>query len=246
MMDRHEDGKPGSRKRLHALDELRGAAVLSMVAFHAAYDLAYLYGVDMPLFTSGWIQELWRVSISWTFLALAGWMTSLSRSNLRRGCQYAAVAVAIWIATSWAAVDTPISFGIIYCMAACTLLWWCLEHAFPQALTRWRVPAAFLCVVLFGVLYQVPRSRYAVGGLAWLGFPGPGFSSGDYYPLVPFFFLYAASALTARGWAQSHRAYPRWMYGRHVPALAWLGRHALVIYAVHQVAILLALEIIFM
>lgn len=173
MMDRHEDGKPGSRKRLHALDELRGAAVLSMVAFHAAYDLVYLYGVDMPLFTTGWIQELWRVSISWTFLALAGWMTSLSRSNLRRGCQYAAVAVAIWIATSWAAVDTPISFGIIYCMAACTLLWWCLEHAFPQALTRWRGPAAFLCVVLFGVLYQVPRSRYAVGASPGWAFPAP-------------------------------------------------------------------------
>lgn len=78
----------GERKpaeRIVFFDTLRGLTILSMVAFHTTYDLAYLYGYDMPWFTSTLFQDIWRASISWTFLILAGWMTQHSRNNLKRG-----------------------------------------------------------------------------------------------------------------------------------------------------------------
>lgn len=117
---------PGPR-RLLALDALRGATVISMVAFHVMYDLTYLYGINAPWFTDGPLQGIWRISISWVFLALAGWMTSHSRSNLKRGLRYSLVALLIWAATTVSGVGISISYGIMYCMAVSTLLWCAIE-----------------------------------------------------------------------------------------------------------------------
>lgn len=145
--------------RIEAFDTLRGIAVASMVAFHACYDLVYIYGADIPWFTSGPLQELWRISISWVFLALAGWMTSLSKSNIRRAVIYGLTALVIWIATTVASVDTPISFGIMYCMAASTLLWWALERLHDPLLNRY-------ALIFAGSSSHCSLSRITCRGLA--------------------------------------------------------------------------------
>ena len=85
-----------------------------MVAFHVMYDLTHLYGINAPWFTDGPLQGIWRISISWVFLALAGWMTSLSRGNLKRGLRYSLVALLIWAATAVSGVGVSISYGIMY------------------------------------------------------------------------------------------------------------------------------------
>ena len=225
---------------------LRGYTVISMIAFHAVYDIAYLYGFAVPWFTVGPMRELWRISISWVFLALAGWMTIHSRNNARRGCQYAVVAILVWIVTSIVRVDTPISFGIIYCMAACTLGFALLERtvlARPWS-ARSLGALAGICMILALACYQVPRARYGISGLAWLGFPSPGFASGDYYPLIPFGFIYLAGALLARAWRQQGTgAYPAWFASIHCAPLEVVGRHALLLYMVHQPVVLICLRL---
>lgn len=232
------------RTRVAALDTLRGFTVTSMVAFHTVYDLAYIYGVSLPWFTHGPVQELWRISISWVFLLLAGWMCSLSRNNVRRGLLYATCAAAVWAATSVAAVDTPISFGILFCMAGSTLAFAMLERCAPTAVERRSIPLAVLFGLLFICTYTVPHARYAVGGLAWLGFPDPSFASGDYYPLIPFGFLYLSGACAGCAWRQTKRVYPGWMRKDWAPPLSWIGRRSLVIYLLHQPAALGVLSIV--
>ena len=39
-------------RRIHLLDEIRGGAIILMVFYHAGYDLAAIFGVDMPFFFS--------------------------------------------------------------------------------------------------------------------------------------------------------------------------------------------------
>ena len=75
-------------------------------------------------------------------------MCTLSRSNLRRGLTYGAVALAIYAVTALAAVDTPISSGIIYCMSACTLVVWALGRV--NCLPRGPIAASalFVCFLL--------------------------------------------------------------------------------------------------
>ncbi len=220
------------RPRIAVFDTLRGFTIFSMVLFHACYDAAYLWGIPMPWFMGTPLQAIWRASISWTFLFLAGWMTTFSRSNLRRAARYGAAAFAVFLATSLAGVDTAISFGILFCMAASTLLGHIVRKS--GVLTR---PAAVLlgAVIAFALTYALPLSRYPVEGLAWLGFPSPTFTSGDYYPLIPYFFMYlagmAASSLFERA---REGAYPIWMQRDWCPVLTFVGRLSLPIYLAHQ------------
>lgn len=107
-------------RRVRFFDSLRGLSVLSMVGFHLCYDLRYLAGLSLPWF-QGTFQNIWRATISWVFLFLAGVMSSYSRNNYRRAAKYGLFAFAIFAVTTIAAVDDAISFGIIFCMAACTL-----------------------------------------------------------------------------------------------------------------------------
>ncbi|MFQ7392705.1 MAG: heparan-alpha-glucosaminide N-acetyltransferase domain-containing protein [Collinsella aerofaciens] len=44
---------------------------------------------------------------------------------------------------------------------------------------------------------SIPKTIYPVPYLAWLGFPSPGFVSGDYYPIIPFIFMYLAGYFAA-------------------------------------------------
>ncbi len=229
-------------QRIVFFDVLRGFTIISMVLFHACYDLAYLYAVPMPWFAGTIFQTIWRASISWTFLVLAGWMTSLSRNNLKRGFLYGAAAFIVFGVTSVASVDTAVSFGILYCMSACTLLWCAAERALKHIEARLLI---VLFLVLFVATYTVPQGCYEVECLAWLGLPSASFSSGDYYPLLPYCFLYLIGACGAR-WHREHvAAYPTWMYVNRIPPLAFIGRHSLVIYLAHQPILLLMCSILF-
>ena len=247
MLDKSATGDANvPRKRIEALDTLRGFTILSMVGFHAAYDLAYIFGQPMSWFTSGFAQELWRITISWTFLGLAGWMCAFSRNNVRRSIIYAAAALLVWVATSLAAVDAAVNFGILFCMAASTFIWAMAERLMPAALDRLpAVPTTVSLLALFIGTRGIPLERYPVEGLAWLGFPSASFVSGDYYPLLPFAFLYLAAAFASRRFALDRRPYPSWLMRDWLPPLTALGRMSLPIYLVHQPLILAALQVIF-
>lgn len=134
-------------RRVRFFDSLRGLSVLSMVGFHLCYDLRYLAGLSLPWF-QGTFQDVWRATISWVFLFLAGVMSSYSRNNYRRAAKYGLFALAIFAVTAIVAVDDAISFGIIFCMAACTLVTAILEtlRIRPGGLVAGAAcVAAFLC-----------------------------------------------------------------------------------------------------
>ncbi len=246
--------------RIHGFDVIRGLSVISMVAFHACYDIVYIYDVDLGWFKPPF-QDVWRASISWVFLLVAGIMCSYSRNNLKRAGKYLLVAALIWLATTVAAVDTPISFGIIYCMGASTLLVWALERvgAFSKS-KRALIMLAAIASVLFLLCLQVPNGRFGLGAfggpsvripsapydsglLSWLGFPGPHFESGDYYTPLPFSLLYVAG--TCLGKVIRQQGAPAWLEGLSVAPLEWVGKHALEIYVLHQPVVLLLCQLLF-
>lgn len=189
------------------------------------------------------LQDIWRASISWTFLVIAGCMCSLSHDNLRRSLKYGCVALLIYLVTTVAAVDAPISFGIIFCMAACTFVAWLIQRA--GLCPKGPLPAlAFLTLFLstLGISHgtigigplslSLPDAWYSTPWLSWLGFPGPGFVSGDYYPVLPYLFIYLAGA--SMGWWWADVGYPMILQSLTCRQLEWVGRHALPIYIAHQ------------
>lgn len=234
-----------SAKRVVFFDTLRGFTLVSMIAFHLTYDLAYLYGIDLPWFTSSPFQDIWRATTSWTFLLLAGWMTQHSRNNLKRGFIYAAAALLVFMATTIARVDTPISFGILYCMAFCTITYEAASHLLKRFNPFIMI---IICMGLFVLTYNVPSNTYPFSGLSWLGLPAQGFASSDYYPPIPYFFLYGIGVNLAILYLKNNTgtsAYPSWMHRDFCPPLTAMGRHSLVIYLAHQPIILAAINLAF-
>lgn len=233
--------------RIRAFDAIRGVSILSMVGFHYCYDLVYLAGVSVPWFRPP-LQDVWRASISWSFLLVAGCMCSFSSNNLKRALRYGAFSLALFVVTSIASVDAPISFGIIFCMAASTFVEWLLEKLEHKP---YGPTVALLLFVAFVACLSVPRGVLGIGPLSlnvpnalyssrwfsWLGFPGPGFVSGDYYPLIPYSLLFLCGS--ALGWWLKERGYPPWFTSWGSRPLEAVGRHPLLMYALHQPVLLL-------
>lgn len=230
------------QNRITVFDTIRGFTMLSMAGFHACYDLAYLYGWDMPWFTQTIFQDIWRASISWVFLFIAGWMCTLSRNNIKRAVKYAAAAFVVWVATTLVSADDSVNFGIMFCMAACTATFALARPVIAKVPSVWGIA---ICLTLFALTWSIPKTVYPIPYLAWLGFPGPDFVSGDYYPVIPFLFMYLAGFFAAHTTQEANYEAPGWAYANPIPALASLGRHALPFYLLHQPVIMGVLELIY-
>lgn len=169
-------------------------------------------------------------------------MCTLSRNNIKRAAKYAVAALVVWVATTLVSVDDSVNFGIIYCMAACTAIVALARPVLVKVPSVWGIA---ICLILFACSWSIPKAAYPIPYLAWLGFPDPDFISGDYYPLIPFFFMYLAGFFAARTTQKSSREAPAWAYENPIPALASLGRHALPFYLLHQPVILGVLELVY-
>lgn len=244
--------KPASRGRLSAFDVIRGFSLVSMMLFHLCYDIRFVMGRELAFFSPPLI-DIWRASISWVFVFIAGCMFCCSRNNLKRAAKYLVVALLIYVVTALAQVDIPISFGIIYCMGACTLASWLLGKAGVRHLGL-ASAIVFFCLFLFflhvpsgyvglaGLRLELPDALYQTPFFSWAGFPGPGFESGDYYPLLPYLFLYLAG-WSMMSWAEG-RGLPRWVHALRCAPLEFLGQHSLEVYILHQPVILVLVQLL--
>ena len=72
------------KTRSARLDAIRGWALVSMIAYHASWDLVYLFGLDWPWYHS-FGAHVWQQSICWTFLLLSGfcWSFEIGRASCR-------------------------------------------------------------------------------------------------------------------------------------------------------------------
>mgnify|MGYP003174160380 CR=1 FL=1 len=74
-MDIPSKNKPAAG-RYALLDELRGLDLLSMIGYHACWDLIFLFGMSAAWYT-GWQGHLWQQSICWVFILLSGFCLPL-------------------------------------------------------------------------------------------------------------------------------------------------------------------------
>ena len=86
-------------------------------------------------------------------------------------------------------------------------------------------------VLSFGDLFYaaVPETLYANLFTAYLGFPPAGFRSSDYFPILPWLFLFWTGYFLYRLCPNGpRRTFPK------IPVVTWMGRHSLIIYMLHQ------------
>lgn len=236
-------------KRIHLMDELRGFAVFCMVFYHGFYTLAFLMGQSW----GEWLYRFFMPAEPWfagLFIFIAGISSNLTHSNLVRGVKLLGVALLVTLATAIAVPKELIVFGILHFLSVCMIAFGLLQ-LLRRRLGRTEEPPfrlwpVVVCAVLFIVTrylasgyLQIPfvlrvflPSGWYQAWLAPLGLPGPGFSSADYFPLLPWCFVFAAGTVVGR--LAKAGKFPAWTYPSRVPFFSFLGRHALLIYVLHQ------------
>ena len=194
--------------RIELMDALRGLAVCLMVLHHFLYDLCAFLGAPWWLFTNP-VFDVLHYFFAGLFIFLSG----------------------ITLVTYF--MDMTIVFGVLHLLASCMLLFG-LTRGFWEALPAWVLPVLCLALIFLtapcadGVTTQTPH--------LWLfGFTTPDFASADYFPLLPWFFVFLLGTWAGR-YVKAGRL-PQWFYTARAPHLALVGRHALLLYVLHQPAL---------
>ena len=229
--------------RVPLVDAARGVAIVSMVAYHLAWDLSYLglWPVDVST-EIGWI--VFQRCILGSFLFLAGASLVLGHGERvrwnafwRRTAILAAAALAMTLGTLLLFGEAFAFFGILHAILLFSLI----------GVVMLRLPTAVLlsaggAIVAAGVVIQ--SDRFNVPWLAWLGFWTVPPRTADLVAVFPWLGVtllgMAATRLAKRSGIMP--AVASW-HGTSAGAraLRFLGRWSLPIYLVHQLALLAAL-----
>ena len=213
-------------RRVGILDDIRGLCVVLMVGYHALYDLVDIFGLDVPMFRWG-VTSFARTLVAATFMFIAGITCRFSRSNWKRGGLTLLAALALTVGTLLVMPSQQIWFGILHFMGSAMLLFALLDPLLSRVSTGLGVG---LCAGLWEI--ALPQRLYTIGWLFPLGFCAPGFFSADYYPLLPWIFVFLAGSYVGIPLRDSRA--PSWCYPTRSRALTWVGRHAILIYLLHQ------------
>lgn len=84
MKNGHTTRQKAPAGRYALLDELRGLDLVSMMLYHACWDMMFLFGIWMDWY-AGMPGRLWQQTICWVFILLSGFCAPFGRHMLRRG-----------------------------------------------------------------------------------------------------------------------------------------------------------------
>lgn len=222
--------------RLITIDLVRGLAIAGVVIFHVGWDLDFT-GL-LPGNLSRQPVWLWfGRSLAGTFMFLVGVSLVLAHSSgirwksyLRRLLVVVAAASAISAVTRLVFPMTFIYFGILHAIAFATIV----------ATPFLRLPAIGAIAggsLFIAVPFLLDSAAFDTRWLAWVGFARNPPASNDFVPVFPWVGLTLLGLGLAKGAVGV--GLDRWLIHREpsgaaASSLAWMGRHSLVIYLVHQ------------
>lgn len=214
-------------KRIQLLDAIRGFCIILMVLHHLGFDMQ-MFGMlpdwvlDNPVFN---VVQPFFASM---FMIISGVSSRFSKSNIKRGFKTLAAALLVSVVTYF--MGQPILFGILHFLG-CSMIIYGLAHKLIDGIPKKLAPLLWLG--LWVVFRVALRGRvFDVDYLWWLGFVPTGFYSADYYPLLPWIFMFFFGTW-AGGYIRDGK-FPAWFYEIQVPVLPAIGRKSLWIYLLHQ------------
>ncbi len=231
------------RKRYPILDSLRGLVLISMVVYHTVWDMVHIFGENWKWYSSDGAR-LWQQSICWSFILLSGFCWSFGRVKWKRGVKVFLAGATISIVTLVAMPENVVLFGVLTLLGSCMLLMIPLEKLLKYVNAYAGLLVSMLLFLFTRKLHRgylgfgqwkavtLPEEWYANLMTTYIGFPAQSFYSTDYFPLIPWLFLFIAGYFIYRIFEEN-----KWMKcleGRKSMMLGTLGKHSLVIYMIHQ------------
>lgn len=238
--------------RLHLIDEYRGFVLINMIAYHAIWDMVYIFGENWQWYKSD-IGFYWQQWICWSFILISGFCWQMGKQPLKRGFLVYGGGVIISLVTMIAMPDSRVMFGILTLLGSSMILMIPLDLLCRKVQPVIGSVISFLLFLFtypvnrgylgFGELriVEIPVDWYANGFTTYLGFDEPGFYSTDYFSIIPWFFLFVTGyflhGMVFKGTSQSN-ARQSWiivlLQKSVCSQLGWIGRRSLIIYMLHQ------------
>ncbi|SHJ85658.1 Uncharacterized membrane protein [Anaerobranca californiensis DSM 14826] len=219
------------KNRIWEIDFLRFLAITLMVIFHFVYDLKEFANVDIDYNLSPW-KEVGKTA-ALLFIFVSGISSGLSRKNFKRGAYVFLWGIVITIITYILFPKTYVRFGILHFLGISMLI-----SPFLLKINN------LLLLVLAGIIAYNPLK-----GILWrnslllpLGIMYKGFSSMDYYPLIPYLAPFILGIIVYKIYYYPKKSiFP---FNFHNPLISFISQKSLWIYLIHQ-PILLAMIYIF-
>lgn len=231
------------RPRIHFLDEFRGLSVILMIIYHLVYDLALIMPIGIGenwIYTLIYFQPIFAIA----FILISGIVSNFSRSSLRRGFIALGAAILVSLATLIVMPDQFVRFGILHFLGLSMII----GHLLRPLLKKLpATPSMIVCAILFIFTFNITKGYLGIDGLFTITIPdflregSPlfifglidlNFTSVDYYPIIPWIFVFLFGIFLGR-YAKNDQ-FPKWMYKKHSRFFSWVGRHSLWIYLAHQ------------
>lgn len=231
------------RRRAGLLDEVRGFCIICMVVYHISFDLYFSYGIDIPIMFDDWFKYV-VLFFAGVFIFISGISSRYSRNNAKRGIQCFFLGMLVTFVFAFFAPQAPILFGILHFMGVSMMIYAIGEKVILKIPAKVGIALCLLLFVLtFGVMngyiglfedfsIRLPSFLYDAKLLFPLGFISGSFSSLDYFPLLPWLFVFLAGCYFG-GYAVENKL-PAFFYKTHIKPLAFVGRYTIWVYLLHQ------------
>ena len=234
----HPQVLESEKKRYHLLDALRGVLVICMVVHHGLLSVYMATGNVLFLDVFEALHFL-SPYFAGAFILISGICCRFSRSNAKRGAQLFMVACLITVLTviADAVYDMGISiiFGILHLLAFCMLFVGAFDFALKKINPYIGMAVFGVVSVLYFVIFTRDGLNYFSTASPWLfpfGWTAPGFFSADYWPIIPWIFVYLFGYYFGNtGLIEKH---PKIFAAKPTRVIPFVGRHALLIYILHQ------------
>lgn len=230
------------KTRYETLDLLRGMAIVGMIAFHAMYDLKYIFGVLAPWF-DGKVVLYWQSAVGITFILISGGVSGVSKNLLRRGVMILCLALGLSLFTFIFFPEIFIAFGVLHFFGSAMIITAIIKSFFNKipSLVGFVVSILLFVVtrfIYFGYIFipfmgdiTLSSDLYKTDFLFIFGFPYKGFNSSDYYPILPWYFMFMTGYFGLKILAKT--GYQKYLHFTLKP-FNFLGIHSLLIYIIHQ------------
>ncbi len=230
-------------KRYYLLDAIRGICILGMIVYHTLFDIVAFFGVNIsPAVMTA--VDIVRDFGACCFIALSGICIHFGKKPVRRAVILFCASAVVSIVTYIVLPEMPVIFGILNFMWMASVIIMPLKKVFDK------LPAVLftvICFILFIVTFEVsdcylgyygfriaplPEALYCNYFTALLGFPFYGFSSSDYFPLLPWIFMFFFGFFLWNVMSRSKKIFR--ILSFRIRFLEKIGKYSLYIYIAHQ------------
>lgn len=230
------------KPRIHLIDEIRGLAIILMVFYHAFYLLGYQFGFELMSNAQRFFEPL-QPPFACLFIFISGFSSNLSRSNFKRGVRLLLIAlgftaVTVLLLPKFGISGAEIHFGILHLLSVSMLAFSFLKKPLEKVPEKLGIA---VCLLLFIMTYGIQNGRllfvdlpdalYANELTAVFGFIPDGYYSADFFPILPYIFMFFCGAFFGR--FCENNPLPEQFYRIHFAPLSAVGQKTLIIYVLH-------------